>query len=204
MTKIEINMLLQEIKKLRRIDRRDAAIDLLNKALQENADARLFHSRAMTFEQMEQPEKAVQDLTSAILLDKTNPKYYFDRGQLLSAPPLGRNEEATHDFEEALRLDPNHVMAHCLYCASLLIMGRPNRALEHAEAAVRLAPHEANAHFFLGETYMSLKRYKEAVELFRKAVELDPAPEEYSSSLCRAVKRYSEAETDTRRENHSE
>jgi tetratricopeptide (TPR) repeat protein len=137
---------------------------------------------------MDQRERAVEDLTSAILFDSTDPRYFFDRGCIL-AFPLDRHDEAIHDFERVLQLEPGHVEAHRQCCGSLLIMGRPNRALEHAEAALKLAPHEAYTHFYLGEAYISLKRYDEAVTSLKRAVELDATPDQFSSALNRALEK---------------
>ena len=188
MNHMDIDTVLQKCKELRKIGKDTEAIKLLDKALHETADARLFYSRGITFDLMDQREKAVEDLTSAILLDKTNPKYYFERGCILSYP-LGKDDEAIHDFERVLQLDPNHVEAHRQCCGSLLIMGRPNRALEHAETALRLAPNEAPTHFFLGEAYISLKRFDEAMASLKRAVELDTTKDVYSSALSRALEK---------------
>lgn len=185
---MNIDTVLQECKELRKVDKYADAIKLLNEALRETADARLFYSRGITFDLMDQREKAVEDLTSAILLDKTNPKYYFERGCILSYP-IGKDDEAIHDFERVLQLDPNHVEAHLQCCGSLLIMGRPNRALEYAEAALRLAPDEASTHYYLGESYISLKRFDEAVASLKRAVELDSTKDQYSSALNRALEK---------------
>jgi tetratricopeptide (TPR) repeat protein len=183
---MNIDAVLQRAKELRKIDKHAEAVELLNEALRETADARLFHSRGITFEQLDQPDKAVDDIASAILLGKTNPRYFFDRACIL-ADPLKRHDEAIEDFEQAIQLQPDHVDAHRQCSGSLLIMGKPNRALEHAETALKLAPNEAGTHFFLGEAYISLNRYKEAVASLKRAVELDPSKNYYFSALSHAI-----------------
>jgi tetratricopeptide (TPR) repeat protein len=183
-----IDVVLPEAAKLRARGKFDEAIELLDAALREALNARLFYSRAMTFELMAQPHEAVRDFTSAISLDRSNSNYYYDRGRIL-AFPLGKHDEAIHDFEQVLRLDPTFVEAHRQCCGSLLVMGRPNRALEHAKEAHRLAPHEASTHFYLGEAYFSLNQFRDAVWSLRRAVELDPTKEYFSSALDRARKR---------------
>jgi tetratricopeptide (TPR) repeat protein len=184
---MDIDTVLQKCRELRKLDSHADAIVVLNNALREVPDARLFHARGITFEQMDQPTKAVEDITSAIRFDKTNAKYVFDRGCIL-AFPLDRNEDAIRDFEEVLKLQPDHVEAHRQLCGSLLIMGRPNRALEHAEIALRLAPNDARTHFWLGETYLSLKRFNDALMSLKRAVELDATQDQYSSALNRALR----------------
>jgi tetratricopeptide (TPR) repeat protein len=197
---MNIDDVLRESRERRKLDRYTEAIKLLTDALRETADARLFYSRGITFDLMDQREKAVEDLTSAIQLDDTNAKYYFERGSILSYP-LGRDEEAIRDFERALQLDPAHVEAHRQCAGCLLIMGRPNRALEHAEAALRLAPGEAETHYFLGEAYISLNRFEEAVASLKRAVELDPTQEQYASALSRALEKRGAAEREDQRGN---
>ena len=131
---MNIDTVLQQARELRKVDKHAQAVELLDQKLRETADARLFHSRGITFEQMDQPVKAVEDITSAILLDNTIPRYFFDRACIL-ADPLKRHREAIDSFEQAIQLDPEYVDAHRQCCGSLLVMGMPNRALEHAEAA---------------------------------------------------------------------
>jgi tetratricopeptide (TPR) repeat protein len=185
---MNIDTVLTESRKLRKANRHADSLKLLNEALERTPDARLYYSRAMTYDLMEQSAKAVEDLTSAIALDKTNPMYFFDRGSIL-ASPLDRDADAIPDFEEAIRLKPDFADAHRQCCGCLLIMGRPNRALEHAEAALKLEPDEASSHFFVGEAYISLKQFGRAVAALRRAVELDPTMDYAVSALRRAEER---------------
>jgi tetratricopeptide (TPR) repeat protein len=188
MNDISIEAALRECRELRKIEKYVEAVELLSEAIRRFHDARLFYSRGITFDQMDQPERAIEDITSAILLDKTNSKYYFNRACILSVE-LGRDHEAIPDFEQVLEWEPDNIEARQQCCLCLLIMGRPNRALEHAEAALRLAPGDAVTHFCLGEAYMSLERFQEAVESFRRAVELDSTQTQYSSALNRALEK---------------
>ena len=118
---MSIDTVLQQARELRKFDKHAEAVELLDEALREAADPRLFHSRGITFEQIDQPDKAVDDIASAILLDKTNPRYFFDRACIL-ANPLKRHDEAIDDFEQAIRLQPDHADAHRQCCGSLLIV----------------------------------------------------------------------------------
>jgi tetratricopeptide (TPR) repeat protein len=186
MTQLSVEEVLAESKKLRKAGMFRHAIDFLTDALRMGANARLLFSRGITFDLLDETELAVQDFTSAIRLDETQPKYYFERGCVLSHS-LKRDDEAIRDFDKVLEFEPDNVEAHRQCCLCLLIMGRPNRALEHAEAALRLDPDEGGTYFCLGEAYMSLQRFDEAVASFKRALELDPTQDHYSSALNRAL-----------------
>lgn len=188
MTRQDTDDVLRKCRELRKMERDAETIELLDNAIRQHTDARLFYSRGVTFYLMDQPEKAVEDLTSAISLDETNPKFHFKRGCILSHI-LERDGDAIHDFQHVLDQEPGNVEALHEICLCLLVMGRPNRALEHVEVALELAPNDSTTHFCLGESYMSLERFDEAVASFTKATELDSSQDHYSTGLARALER---------------
>jgi predicted O-linked N-acetylglucosamine transferase (SPINDLY family) len=87
---------------------------------------------------------------------------------------LGRGEEAWHEYQEALRLEPNYheVLAGL---ANLLFL---NRHIEEAETyllkALSLSPDSSAYHNDLGRVYRQQGRMEEAVACYRKALELEP------------------------------
>lgn len=179
---MSIEETLQNAKELRNAFKYSEAIALLTRALQRGGDARLFYSRSKAFDLMEQPEEAIKDLSSAIELDPTNPKYFYDRGSIL-ATDLKNNADAVVDFERALELRPDDAEAHHQCCLSLLLLGRAGEGFGHAQAALRLAPHDSLTHFCLGHAFSSLDRYDEAIASLKRAVELDAGNEVFLSSL---------------------
>ncbi len=189
----DVATVITQSKTLRREGKFEDAIKLLDQALNKTPDARLFYSRGITYDLMDNREKAIDDLTSAISLDPENPSYYFERGSILSYP-IGDDNQAIQDFKRVIQLEPKHVGAHRQCCLSLLVMGKPNEALTHAIAALQLKPEEGETHFCLGEAYLSLDLNDEAVASLRKAVNLDSSKEYYTDALNRALKRVNSRE----------
>lgn len=85
-----------------------------------------------------------------------------------------RNEEAREAFLAALKIDPDHAVAH----ANLSILeesrGNYEESLMHARAAVEAEPGEAVYHYNLGNLLARLGRGEEAIESLREALRLKP------------------------------
>ena len=83
-------------------------------------------------------------------------------------------EPAGAQFREAIRLDPNHALAH----RSLGLVLREGGDLPAAAAELRLAvtqrPEDAEGHHILGTVLLKLNDVTGAIEEFRRAINLDP------------------------------
>lgn len=114
----------------------------------------------------------------------------------------GKFDEAVKEFEEAIRLDPNHAGAHdnlgCVYQRQ----GKLDQAIcEHREA-LRIAPDFALAYHNLGVAYKAQGRLKEAIECFKTFLEL--APPEYASGVKQLQNTIQELEEKLGNENEEE
>ena len=69
---------------------------------------------------------------------------------------LGRNEEAVAAYNEAVRLDPQHVNAHYHKGNALYNLERYEDAIVAYNEAIRLNPEHANAHFNKGDALYKL------------------------------------------------
>ena len=96
---------------------------------------------------------------------------------------LDKDNEAIVDFEKAIELDPEAVLARQECCFSQLVMGKPRLAVEHAAVARALAPTDAVSHFCMGQSQFGLEEYLAASASFTKAVELAPETAHYWASL---------------------
>ena len=186
MNALNIEDILKKCKELWNQNREPEAVILLDEAINRENDSRLFYTRGITFDFLKEPDRAVQDLTSAILIDGNKPDYFYQRGCILSHH-LKKDDAAIKDFEKALELDPNCKEAHIESCLSFLLLGLPDRALEHAETSLKLAPDDARAFFCLGQCYMSLQRFQDAVSPLSQALTMDPEKDQYFSALSRAI-----------------
>ena len=87
---------------------------------------------------------------------------------------LGRTEDAIEHFDEALRLEPDFVVAHYNYGTVLAANGRLEDAVGHLRRVVAIEPDHAAASNNLGGVLQSLGRVEEALGHYRRAAELAP------------------------------
>lgn len=82
---------------------------------------------------------------------------------------------SVHEFEEAIRLNPNYATAHHWFGDSTLpALGQFDRANAEAKRALELDPLSVVNNTDAGTVYWITGRYQEAVTQFRKAIEMDP------------------------------
>ncbi len=93
-----------------------------------------------------------------------------------------RLEEAIAEFDGALLLDPEFVLAHHNRGESYLILGESKRAIQDFEEAIRLDPGFAPAYTSRGWAYFALSEYERAIQDYDESIRLDPehAPAYYS------------------------
>jgi tetratricopeptide (TPR) repeat protein len=92
-------------------------------------------------------------------------KTEFEAGQLASAK---------HDFETALRFDPENPAILNYYGALLVRTGNPLDAISYAERAARMAPDSADAFAVLGYAQFAAGRLPQAIGSWRKSLSLRP------------------------------
>jgi tetratricopeptide (TPR) repeat protein len=178
-----VDDVLKQCRTLAKDSRYSEAVELLSRAIADSPDARLYFRRGRCFEELDDPARAVLDYTSAIELNQTNPKYYFNRG-MVSELALGQAREAIIDYLKAVEVEPAYVKAHQMCCLSMLLWtDLLEDAREHALTALRLAPDEALSHYCMGQVRMSAKEYDLAAESFARAVDLEPEEANHWSSL---------------------
>ncbi len=88
--------------------------------------------------------------------------------------------EATRYYQDALQLNPNHVMAHNNMGVVFLKQGKPDKALSHLSTALRLKPDLPNTHMNMGICLFHLGRLHDALHHFTEVVYIDP---DYSTTV---------------------
>jgi tetratricopeptide (TPR) repeat protein len=114
------------------------------------------------------------------LIAAENPKLpgiHFRLGRLLLSrpnPPGNVAEDAKHEFEQELAIDPSNAGAE--YVLGELARQTQNwdDAIAHFSRATKLDPQFSEAFLGLGVAWISLKRYSDAVTALETAVQLDP------------------------------
>ena len=113
--------------------------------------------------------------------DRANPDSLVVQGVMLWT--LKRPAEAVKRFEAALRINPNHAVAHKDFAKLLLDQGRPEEALAHGIAALRIDPALVDAHRFCGEALLALNRVGEAIPHFETVLRHRPTDSDAHTNL---------------------
>jgi protein O-mannosyl-transferase len=101
--------------------------------------------------------------------------------------------EAITQFEDVIRLKPEHNRAHYNLGLQLFISGRGPEAIEHFRKAMQYAPKNllivGNSHYFLGVIFMKMPgRLDEAIGHLEEAVRMKPGDAESLGALDAARK----------------
>jgi uncharacterized membrane protein len=147
------------------------------------------------------PVPAVASLAVPVLLVasllRVRDRYYVDtphdaaerhsiRGRNLVGQGGGDLEQARHEFEEALRIDPSHTVSH----DALALMFKdsdPEKAIKHFRAALTSSPEDSVALFELANILASRADFREAISLYREALRITGGNSNVSAALQRAT-----------------
>jgi tetratricopeptide (TPR) repeat protein len=125
---------------------------------------------------------AIDHLSKAVQIDKTNPLYF---GNLGEAYRRNRQfDKAMEIFEKAIEIMPEFLMGHLGIANTLRDQGKHKEAISRFRLALAINPTFAPAYHYLGLTLVDLERIKEAIPLLRKAVALRPGYIEAQLSLA--------------------
>jgi len=93
-------------------------------------------------------------------------------------------EDATREFKQRLRTDPESGMAH--YGLGLVLErgGFIDESLDHFKAALRIEPGSIPVMFSLGKVYQTNGQYENAISILNKALDLSPKDKEIMSLLA--------------------
>jgi tetratricopeptide (TPR) repeat protein len=86
----------------------------------------------------------------------------------------GRVAEAIEQYEQALRLKPEHALAHNNLGLALVDVGRTEEAIQHYRETLRITPNDAAAGNNLGQALASVGRFSEAIQQYRSALRRRP------------------------------
>jgi len=97
---------------------------------------------------------------------------YTDLGTALDQ--TGKREEALVYYQQALRINPDYVVAHFNLAELLARMGRREEAISHYMEVLRLDPRDAMAHYNLANLLAEVGREPEAISHYSAAARLAP------------------------------
>jgi tetratricopeptide (TPR) repeat protein len=186
---------------LRRLDKVDQAIEVLDQLARSHGDLAVVHSTlGDTLRAQDEDQAAIAAYTKALnLTDKEDPRawfLYFSRGIAYSQD--GDSVAAEEDFRAALAINPDQPQVLNYLGYSLVEEQRKlDEALDMIERAVAASPDSGYIVDSLGWVYYRLGRYDEAVIQMERAVELeavDPVVNDHLGDVFWAVGRKREAQ----------
>lgn len=83
-------------------------------------------------------------------------------------------DEAEREYQQALRLNPNHATSHHWYSVLLFLRGRPSDGMAEVHKALELDPLSVIIRCSLGQHHFMAGRFDEASAEFEEALKLSP------------------------------
>jgi tetratricopeptide (TPR) repeat protein len=134
--------------------------------------ARIFNRRGLAYQNMEEPDKAIDDFSNAVRLDEKNPEFYLNRGRLYLQ--LKQYGDARNDMDAVIKLDPRNAEAYAARGRASLEAGDRDQAMADYEKAVTLDTQNVPAWYGLGLAYKGAGRTDDALRAFNRLLELEP------------------------------
>lgn len=153
---------------LRKIDGKlEDSLKAVNSAIQLREDfGEAYNLRGSIYLKLDRPEKAVYDLEKAIEIKPTAVRYSNLGDAFIS---LQNNEDAMNAFNNAIKLEKQHVKG---YLGKVIIYykeGKYEKALEEIKLTIALMENEPPLYVFQGKIYEQLNKSKEAIDSYKKA-----------------------------------
>jgi DNA-binding winged helix-turn-helix (wHTH) protein/tetratricopeptide (TPR) repeat protein len=82
--------------------------------------------------------------------------------------------QAEEEFQRAIAITPNYILARNWYALNLAAMGRLGEALVQVQCAEEIDPLSLGVHIEVGRIYYWSRMYDRAIDAYRKVVDLDP------------------------------
>ena len=129
---------------------------------------------AVIFGNVSCTDQSSKDYTQTIKSDSTDASYnkvnvYNNRGLIYAA--LGQYQEAIHDYNQAIELDPNHLYAYNNRGVAYAALGQYQEAIHDYNQAIELNPTDMNAYYNRGLSWFKLGEYKQAIWNHKRVIE---------------------------------
>ena len=142
------------------------------KDLSDAARSEVYFISGLTYAELQDYERAIEDFGRAIEL---NPEYataYYNQG--LAYHALQDYARAIGEFGRAIELNPEDAEAYCSRGLAYYKLQEYERAIEEYGRAIELNPEYAMAYNNRGVAYHALQDYARAIEDYGRAIELSP------------------------------
>ncbi|MEK7450167.1 MAG: tetratricopeptide repeat-containing serine protease family protein [Planctomycetota bacterium] len=86
----------------------------------------------------------------------------------------GKYKEAIESYQEAIRIKPDYVQAHCNLGDAYKKSGEFPKAIESYKQAIRIKPDYVQAYYNLGNAYYESEDYPKAIESYKQSIRIKP------------------------------
>ncbi len=150
----------------------DAGLKLLDAAIAQQADARLFGARATLHHRAGRTPQALEDLNAALAKSPDDPQLLNNRGFILLS--VQNYDGAVADLNRALELKPDMVSGLNNRGLVSLALGKPQDAVVWFTKALKTNPEYVDAWNNRGFAWMQQERLEEAYADLNHALRLSP------------------------------
>lgn len=112
-------------------------------------------------------DEALVEIRKARLLDPLSVRIVVNEGEILFL--AGQRDQALHQFQLALSMDPNFPLTHWALGRSLFYARQYDAALAHLQKAVETSPNFPGSHYWLAVVEEYLGKCGQAIAEFQKA-----------------------------------
>lgn len=134
--------------------------------------ARIFNSRGMAYQAMNDLDKAIDDFSNALELDDKNAEFSLNRANVFLVRK--QYERARDDLGKVIALDPRNRAAYAGRAKVNLETGSPDLAIADYRKLLELEPRNIGALYGIGLAYKSKREDAKAIEAFNDLLKIDP------------------------------
>jgi tetratricopeptide (TPR) repeat protein len=132
-------------------------------------NAAAYFNRAWLYEYKGDMQRALQDYSKAIELDKGMKDAFYNRGVIFTR--MKRFEEAVKDFSQVIKLEPSSADAYCNRGTIHFQMGKVDLALDDYNAGLKAGPEDADLLYNRALVYLAKGDKTAAAEDLKKSAQ---------------------------------
>ena len=117
-------------------------------------------------------DTAAAEYAQAVAIDSTMSKAWVNMG--LALADRGKPYEAKNALRQAIKVNPNDVLAYCHLGYVSHVGGDLTEAMRQYQAALAVDPNSPQAHYNLGLAFAEAKIFPEALREWKLVIENDP------------------------------
>jgi predicted O-linked N-acetylglucosamine transferase (SPINDLY family) len=165
---------------------RDAALKYHEILTKDDKNHEAIHLLGVIAAQEGRHGEAVQYISKAIALNRSNPNYFLNRGNAYNE--LDDHRNAIQDYDQAISLKPSYVNAHANKALALKKSGQIAQAIEVFNTTLALDNNYAEAHYNLGILHFEMRALVLAINCFQRAALLEPQNADIFFNLAIALR----------------